>query len=409
MSAKTSILKVEGIGSPTAQNNFPRMLAILAALASMVSGCTFNRLCVEGGFTGLKHGLEEARRENAVMRMLIVHGIGDHLPGYSSNFVTRLARELSLERTYAEEIRLTEDARTNGILTLLSFVDSGGQTRLRVYELTWASITRQHKRSAFIFDRQLDGRRSWVNRKLKKHLFNDGFGDAILYLGDDVRTRMQHPITNAVRTILADGFTTNDMMVIVTHSLGSKMTLDSINAMAKPETEAGTAARVEDLAVQTRYLIMFANQIPLLRLADPVQAEVPTIAKTNISIAETNISTQFPAVQKFIETRDKATRRRRPDTEPELQIIAVTDPNDVLSYPLRRVDIESDSISRIKFGNVFIANAGSFLKLLANPFRAHSGYFENRKLRRLLIKGYDGKYRKCLKEPKPPATTRTRS
>jgi hypothetical protein len=382
-------------------NSFPRSFAILAVLGSMVSGCTFNKLCVEGKFAGLKHGLEDARSENAVMRMLIVHGIGDHQPGYSSNFVTHLAHELDLERTYAGEIRLIEDGKTNGILILQSFNEPGGQTRLRVYELTWAPTTRQLKDSAFSFDVRLDNRRSLINRKLKRYLFNDGFGDAVLYLGEDVKRQMQNPITNAVRTILADGFTTNDMMLIVTHSLGSKMTLDSINAMARPDpgTEPGTPAKVQDLAMQTRYLIMFANQIPLLHLADPAQTNV-------VTLTETNISTQIPAVQQFVQTRGKVARRRPPKPErAELQIIAVTDPNDVLSYPLRASDVQSDSITRIEFGNVLIPNTGSFFKLLANPFVAHEGYFDNPKLRRLLINGYAGSPKPCVKPPKSSAST----
>jgi hypothetical protein len=381
--------------------SFLRRVAMLGALGSMATGCTFNKLCLEGKFEGLKKGLDEVRATNAAMRMLIVHGIGDHSPGYSSNFVSQLTAELNLKRTEATQTNLTENAATNGILQVLRFNDSGGQARLHVYELTWAPTTRPLKSNAFSFDGRLDGRRSSINRKLKRLIINDGFGDAVLYLEKDFKTRMQHPITNAVRIILNDHFDTNDMVVIVTHSLGSKMTFDSINEMAghDPEPEAGPRGKVQDLAVQTRFLIMLANQIPLLHLADPAQTNVTTTAVTN--------ATQAPAVQKFIERRAKASKQRRrppsptPEVEPELRIIAVTDPNDVLSYPLRETDVRSDSIDHLAFGNVLIPNTGSFLRLFANPVRAHEGYFDNAKLRRLLIDGYDAKDHKCVKEPKP--------
>ena len=87
-------------------------------------------------------------------------------------------------------------------------------------------------------------------------------------------------------------------------------------------------------------------------------------------------------------------------TLPTLKIVAVSDPNDLLSYPLRRDDLVSEDPNQtIDFGNVFMCNAPAFVGWVANPLIAHEGYFENPKLVKLLLNGYKGKPRICLKEP----------
>jgi hypothetical protein len=218
---------------------------------------------------------------------------------------------------------------------------------------------------------------------------NDGFADAILYLNDRFKPKIQDPVTNAIVRILDKDFRTNDIFVIVTHSLGSKITFDSLNVLIENLASSGShqATSLTNLATGLSYLIMLANQVPLLQLGD-----------TNL-LANQKAEARVSAVQKFLNTRRQALERREPGAKhPKLKIIAVTDPNDLLSYPLRRTDLVTDPSNDIQFGNLFICNAPAFLGWIAHPVKAHEGYFENPKLVKLLIKGSEKPEKVCLKE-----------
>ena len=78
--------------------------------------------------------------------------------------------------------------------------------KLRAYELTWSPATLPEKTDRFEFDSRLNGKRASLNRQVKSSLLNDEFADAILYLNDDFRPRIQDPVTNAIWKILGHDF-----------------------------------------------------------------------------------------------------------------------------------------------------------------------------------------------------------
>jgi len=253
-------------------------------------------------------------------------------------------------------------------------------------------VTQLEKSNRFEFDSRLDKRRATLNRRMKSELLNDGFGDAVLYLNENFKPKIQAPVTNAIFSILEDGFAPADQFIIITHSLGSKLTFDSLNVLSERlrREDKLQAAAMTNLALHTTYLVMLANQVPLLRLGD-----------TNVI---TDMQRKPSAVQQFLQMRQGADQHgpeRPPAMSPLLQVIAVTDANDLLSYPLREGDLFSDSIGEIKFGNVLICNAPVFLHWVANPLKAHEGYFDNPKLIKLLLKGSRTKPKSCIKELKP--------
>ena len=128
---------------------------------------------------------------------------------------------------------------------------------------------------------------------------------------------------------------------------------------------------------------MFANQVPLLRLGE-----------TN-AIPDEKPDSKGTAVQQFLNIREPERPDGRP-APPFLHIIAVTDPNDLLSYPLQRGDLVFNSTHQIEFGNVLICNAPALLRWVANPIKAHEGYFDNPRLIKLLINGYHGRSKSCI-------------
>ena len=367
-------------------------LALLSCFAFLAfgTGCRCTDTCVELPFPGLKADLAQTISNHATLRLMIVHGMSNHTQGYSSNFVDTIARKLKLNQISSEvEVLTGKGGLTNGFLRK---VDLGrGETNLiSAYELTWSPATFSEKVKRFEYDARLDGKRASLNRQLKSGLLNDGFADAILYLNDDFRPRIQEPVTNAIWKILDGDFKTNDLFVIVTHSLGSKITFDSLNIISDEmvERKSPQAVGLTNLAAGLSHLVMLANQVPLLRLGE-----------TNV-LADRKPEEKPSAVQKFLNTRRKALqqRARAGQQKPEVKVIAVTDPNDLLSYPLRREDLITDTSSDIKFGNLFICNAPAFLHWIANPVKAHEGYFDNPRLVDLLIKGNSKPEKICLKE-----------
>jgi len=331
--------------------------------------------------------LTQANTNGGRLRLLIVHGMSTHTQGYASNFVDTIGRKLKLGTPLRQIQTFTNNEGViNGFLTRIDFTNEN--RKLRAYELTWSAATQTEKSNRFEFDSRLDKRRASLNRRMKSELMNDGFGDAVLYLNQNFKWKMQAPVTNAIFSILGDGFAPADQLIIVTHSLGSKVTFDSLNVLADRlrQEDNQQAAAMTNLALHTTYLVMLANQVPLLRLGD-----------TNV-IAEGKPS----SVQQFLQMRQQGTEQpgpeRPPAKSPFLQVIAVTDPNDLLSYPLREGDLFSEAIQHIEFGNVLICNAPSYLHFVANPLRAHEGYFDNPKLIKLLIKGSRTKPKSCIKE-----------
>ena len=55
------------------------------------------------------------------------------------------------------------------------------------------------------------------------------------------------------------------------------------------------------------------------------------------------------------------------------QVIAITDPNDVLGYRLDPELFDEWPYSQYEMRNVLVSNTGEFLGLIANPDTAHQG------------------------------------
>jgi hypothetical protein len=361
------------------------------ALLALGSGCRSTRTCVEQPFPGLKEELIQANTNGGRLRLLIVHGMSSHTQGYSSNFVDTIGRKLKLGTPVRQIQTFTNsEGAINGFLTRIDFTNEN--RNLRAYELTWSPVTQAEKSKRFEFDSRLDKRRATLNRRMKTELLNDGFGDAVLYLNENFKPKIQAPVTNAIFSILGDGFAPADQFIIITHSLGSKLTFDSLNILAEHlrRDDKLQAVAMTNLALHTTYLVMLANQVPLLRLGD-----------TNVI---TDQERRPSAVQEFLQMRQQGKEQHGPERPPArspfLQVIAVTDANDLLSYPLRGGDLFSDSIGDIEFGNVLICNAPVFMHWIANPLKAHEGYFDNPKLIKLLIKGSRTTPKSCIKEVK---------
>ena len=306
----------------------------------------------------------------------MVHGMsgfGAIEPGYGDDLARSMAKKFGLSEEFAcVTNKLPSSIGVTNILRVCNFTNES-QDRLAIYELTWSSMTTNKKTMQFAKDTQMDRNRLWANKKIKG-LVDSGFGDAMIYLNPTYRTNLQEPILQTLIKVDQEATNENDRIIFITHSLGSKMTLDTI--LANTNNPA-----VTNLASKTADIIMLANQIPLLDLGIETNGlnEIPT--------------NSLRKLVHFVGTQ-KGQKPQRPFLEetraPSLRVVAATDPNDALSFPLYPgTNVVNGTV--VSTSNIYKYNAWNFLFVVEWPVSAHTDYFANDALITKLVEGFPKK------------------
>ncbi|MDD1617177.1 MAG: hypothetical protein CG439_2339 [Methylococcaceae bacterium NSP1-2] len=340
-------------------------------------------------------------------KILFVHGVGDHVPGYTTHFLEKLAKELNLNERSAEQknIQLNTPLLPNqnlGNLRVTHLLNEQNGQELTFYELTWSEITRKEKELlAFDTSGDYDFRRAKINGLLKK-FSNDTGPDPVIYLGESrvpilaafgqsfcwmassdfahLPSDGKHDCTN-----LDDSHASRidkDNYIFMSHSLGSRITIDGLQRLA------GMLAHPEKYVVGNKKMVvasktlevlrnkhipifMLSNQLPILQLG----RELPEVAGQDARYCEAN----------------GADYKNRMVSETD--IIAFSDPNDLLSYgiPHEFADkyIDSRLCAKITNVNINIANVMDAFGFadLANPMQAHVGYDTDDRVVAMIAKG----------------------
>lgn len=354
------------------------------------------RVCEITGnqFTGLKPQLEAPGRK---MKVLMVHGVGNHLPGYSTEFLEKLTKELDLPvttRAY-KNIKLADpnDATKNlGNLRIHRYLDQSQTQELLFYELTWSDITAKEKEVlAYDNSGEQSFRRAEVNDLLKK-FSNDTGPDPIIYLGEkrgDIMVAFTqsfcwmisgdwNSLPDDVHQLCSSKDVTpfyNDSYAFISHSLGSRVTIDGLqwiaSILADDQTAPYYTAVANVLKNKAIPIYMMSNQLPMLQLG----RAMPKISNQEAAYCR-------PEGEKFSERMLLKTN-----------IIAFSDPNDLLSYALPHDFVKKylDSRLCINVTNVNINVAKIYdafgLGKLANPMDAHVGYDTDDRVIALIAKG----------------------
>ena len=364
------------------------------------------RICKVRGkaFPGIEPGLIKEQGET---KILMVHGVGDHIPGYSAQFLEKLAKKLNLNSRSGEPKNITLTAplfpdQTLGNLRVARLLNEYTNQKLTFYELTWSEISRAEK-ALLHFDNseEYDFRRARINSALKK-FSNDTTPDPIIYLGksrqlilaafgqsfcwmathnwQDLPTDGKHACQGVNDTHIDN--LSNDDYVVISHSLGSRITIDGFQRIADmlkhPEKydisgqmTAATTGAMEALRNKHVPIFMLSNQLPVLQLG----RELPEIVG------------QKPEYCK----PEGAHYRQRMLSE--TSIIAFSDPNDLLSYGISSDFSEKYLDSRLcaDITNITINVAKVIdafgIKGLANPLEAHVGYTNDDRVIALIANG----------------------
>ncbi len=389
---------------------------MLASLASvLISGCSSlgkgiteailekqeavdTRVCEVWGpeFSGIKPNVVESQGK---MKVLMVHGVGDHKPGYATQFFEKLAKELDLTVTSRvhKDIQLNSPAYPDeplGNLRIKRYLSKDKSQELILYELTWSDITAKEKEVlAYDNSGEHSFRRAEIN-DLMKRFSNDTGPDPIIYLGESrakiltsfaqsfcwmTSTNWQElPTTsNAVCKTPKVSIIDKDQYAFFSHSLGSRITIDGMQRIAFTlGNDDPQYVRIKNsLRNKTMPIYMMSNQLPMLQLG----RKLPEVRGQEDRYCRVG--------------GDRYAQRMLTKTP----IIAFSDPNDLLSYAIPQGFVEKylDSRLCIDVTNININVAFVYdvfgLGKLANPMDAHIGYEMDDRVVALIAKGIGNK------------------
>ncbi len=394
--------------------------ALIVTLSILISGCaSFGRGVAEAflenrnqedlrvcevygkSFPGIAPNL---KLEAGTTKLLMVHGVSHHFPGYSTEFMGKLARELGLNvrnRNY-KNISLTDpfdQSKKLGNLRVHRLSNEEATKELLFYELTWSEITEEEK-SLLDFDNsgEYSFRRADVNNALKG-FSNDTAPDPLIYMGnlhDDILTPFRQSFCWMMKANWNDLQATNeqfcnpmteqtienlskDRYSVVSHSLGSRIAMDAIHsfldifkdetkAFDRPELKKGI---VEAFKTQELPIYMLSNQLPMLQMGRK-RPEVVGQVEEYCTPGGSHYSKRMLT---------------------KTSVIAFSDPNDLLSFAIPNGFAQKKLDSRFCIDvtniNINIANVMNIFQLgtVANPLTAHTDYASDDRVVALIANG----------------------
>jgi hypothetical protein len=337
------------------------------------------------------------------VKVLYVHGIGTHVPGDGTTLRDTLAKSLGLDIRAPRPKRIVIASpnfpgQNLGEINITRLSDADRRRDLLFYELTWSPITQPDK-DLLAFDKEQDYvlRRASLNQAMRTFV-NDVAPDPLAYAGQKHEPILV-AVTQSICWVVSRSWSelpeltqgtwcgpdlpdvgsrvATDDFVLVTHSLGSRATLDAIQRMVNLPISADPKLKriADDFRNRDLQVFMLSNQLPLLeagREGQQVTGQVgaycgPSPAKPGRFFAKT-------------------------------ELIAFSDPNDLMSYPVpdKFADryIESRLCPSVTNVTINVVAASSLLGLgdVANPLSAHLGYAADERVGGLLAKGagHDG-------------------
>jgi hypothetical protein len=339
-------------------------------------------------------------------KVVYVHGIGDHQPGHGGKLLNSLMMALDLEVIAERAKRLELQApdgvpRDYGEVNVVRLSDANRTRELLFFEHTWNPITREEKEAiafdnAVIYSRQ----RASLNNAVRTFA-NAVLPDPLAFVGNrgkDIRGSVGEVICWAMSATWSDlddrkdpgrcedsplygARVTEDAYAIVTHSLGSRATVDALQAAARANdalTESSPAARAfaDALSKKQLSLFMLSNQLPLLEAGQDSQQ---VVGQSDVYCAENAPR----SAERFLR---------------QLDMVAFTDPNDILSFPVPAAwaedYLDSRLCARVRNVTINIAHVRRLPAIgeFADPLSAHTRYDEDERVVNLMAFGIGQPY-----------------
>jgi hypothetical protein len=352
-------------------------------------------------------GIADALRADNVVDVLLVHGMCTHgkkwVAEVNHNLLDMLGSEEEIENG---DLEVTE---TFSQVELYSREFDVAGKKLRTHAIVWSPITVAVKK-ALCYDhagnrdkgQYCEGivpyayHRAAANESLKTGLLDDCLADAVIYsgrTGKEIRRQFGAAIEYVVGMLsrAADQDSVQEQetgMFIITESLGSKVLFDTLYEL-NCAGKRGVTARVLGW---TPRIFMGANQVPMLTLAarTPGGTEECPLDDESMELCPRNGAKAFgedPSLDLPVDSLNlliRQLRQSRPkfDEEPPMNVVAFSDPNDLLSYTLK--DSGCDQLKYYQTIDVLVSNAPAWFGLLEFPLTAHTGYWINKEVHKII-------------------------
>lgn len=396
---------------------FPKQVGARSALSVLVvvlmSACSqLDVYKVHDEFDGIQSLYETSD----TISVLIVHGMGEHLPGYSQELQGSIAQRLDMVRDnqIVERRRLEANGYPLGTITRSRFIGRGSnKKRFNVVELSWSEATMPIKTTLLELDKAnkhkergfLESQRLSLN-SAGKAFVNTHLSDPVIYIGA-FGPILRNTVKQAICSLFSDSpdqtagrnvpCSFNDVpaatgeLVIISSSLGSALVFDTAVELFSGDGAERVAA--QKLISGTKRIFMFANQLPLLELRELDVVTGPNWldnypCPTRSPEEASRDRPQISGLRGFLTLRRGfGAKEEALDPKLTLSIVAFNDPNDLLTYEM--TDRFKKHCGPAKFANVTVTNAETgWLFMAADPMKAHMGYEDNARVVDLIVKGY---------------------
>lgn len=239
---------------------------------------------------------------------------------------------------------------------------------------------------------QVRRRAKILNRSLKNGLMDWGFGDAVMALGpmeDVLSAGIRELLIKSLQSYVTDMHTLaaedESEVFFVTHSLGSYLSLVSLDADLLGQDDADLPEfqitpeqkqAADYFSAHTAGFYLLANQIALLQLAR-VSSSTETDAGPCPSASG---GKSVPSSIAHWRCKRDTYWKERASVAPEPQIVAWSDPNDLLSWEVPKME-------GVHVVNISVQNSGFKIPpFLESPTSAHANYAKNREVLRMILK-----------------------
>jgi hypothetical protein len=409
----------------------PLPLFLLAGCAAMPTPVVLN----ETTFKGMYAVAEEA--PGRPLHVLLVHGMGTPQPNGFDAFIASLAGRFGLvqippaelepqwqgchQETPAQPMLLQPKPQAIGNtaaapenlaqLYTYDFAPSpNAKPTLTVSYLLWAPLTAQIKCGLETEDNGAPQKQAFA--AFAKDFIDDKLADALLYAGTYRKEVIRPSVQGALCKVAGGTWDPDhrkcalgdyhDPTVIITHSLGGYMLMDAIQAELReddcePNSGGGPAEKILE---NTPVIYMMANQLALLDLS--TLRRDPQAPKTKTAATDA-VTKQFAKCWLIARARSKieaAPAGPGQAAPPKSQVVAFSDPNDILSWRLEPKNLELPRSQRgqVAVTDVYLSNNEfSVPSLFSDPVNAHTGYFVNPTVMDMLICGMqNGSAQTCV-------------
>lgn len=386
--------------------NLNRLLLCLALLSFV--GCTtpYGTPEIKGDPPTRAIGIAEVLNQDSLdeVDVLMIHGMCTHDKNWVADSNNNLLKVLKINETV--DANALKPTAVFSQTELYSLTFQYGNKRIRTHSIVWSPATLPYK-SRLCYDQSADRtgstaycqgkpdfpyKRSKLNSVLKSRLLDDCLADAMVYAGparQEIMNQVAGAITYAagirardksMHGLLRQGEIEETPLFIISESLGSKILFDTLSDMITKKQER----LVSQSMARVTQIYMTANQIPVLSLAAPVGAAKAREAETTgIGTDSLNVLLQQLKTKAAVQPKLRNIRSLLPAGK--MQVVAFSDPNDLLSYGLHESGFEETA--NYKIIDVFVSNAPTWFGLIENPLSAHQTYRDNKAVNTIIVCG----------------------